>query len=255
MHSNQHHPAVARRGRRLFAMAATTVAIAASAVLVTAGPAAAHVHADGDAVVGERADVTFRVPTESETASTTSVTITLPLDMPITSVRAQSKSGWEVEITRVDLDEPVVVGDVSVASAIGSVTWTATGPGVAPGEFDEFIVQLGPIPDAEQLVLPTTQGYSDGTVVEWSEVSDGTTEPERPAPVLLISAAAEDGGDGHGHGSDATEAPGDDHAEETPASNDSGLELTGIALGAFGLVVAVVAVIIAVVAVRRARRA
>jgi uncharacterized protein YcnI len=247
MHSNHHRP------RRLAAIAAASLALTAGAVLLIAGPAAAHVHVDGDAVVGERADVTVRIPTESDTASTTSLTVTLPLDTPITSVRAQSKPGWTVEITHVDLDTPVVVGDVSVASTIGSVTWTATGPGVAPGEFDDFVVQLGPIPDVDELVLPTTQGYSDGTVVEWSELSEGGVEPEHPAPVLAISPATEDGASDHGddHGSEEpVETPEEGQVVDQPAQTAA---IAGLALGAFGVVVAIVAIVIAIAAVRRTR--
>ena len=242
-----------QRPRRLAAMAIASAVLAGGAVLLLAGPASAHVHADGDAVVGERADVTFRVPTESDTASTTSVTVTLPLDTPITSVRAQSKAGWTVEIERVDLDAPVVVGDVSVASAIGSITWTATGFGVAPGEFDDFVVQLGPIPDVDELVLPTTQGYSDGTVVEWSELADGAAEPEHPAPVLKVMPAGADG-ETEGDHDDGATTPTDD--PEAPAESEPAVPaigIAGLALGAFGVVVAIVAIVIAVASSRRVR--
>ncbi|OJX63858.1 MAG: hypothetical protein BGO95_06620 [Micrococcales bacterium 73-13] len=226
MHSNR-----PRLRARLGVAAAASAALVASAVLLVAAPAAAHVHVDGDARPGERATLSFRVPTESDTASTTSLTITLPTDVPITSARPQAKAGWTTEVTRVRLDEPVVVGDVAIASAIGSITWTATGDGIAPDEFDDFVVQLGPIPDAAELVLPATQGYSDGTVVEWSDPPADGAEPEHPAPVLAIGAAAPAGEQG-----------------------TAGLAIAGLVVGAVGLAAGLIAIVVAAGAVRRARR-
>jgi len=207
---------------RLGAIAGATAALVAAATLVAAGPAAAHVHVDGDAEPGERATLTFRVPTESDTASTTGITVTLPTDTPITSLRAQSKPGWEVELERVELDPPVTSGNVTITSAFGSITWTATGEGIAPDEFDEFVVQLGPIPDAEELVLPTEQVYSDGTVVAWDEVAEGGVEPEDPAPVLQI-------------GEVGPEAPAVDV-----------LAVSGLVTGIVGIVLAALALAVAV---------
>jgi len=206
---------------RLGAIAGAAALLAAAGAIVVASPAAAHVHVDGDAVPGSRTTATFRVPTESDTASTTSITVALPTDTPITSVRALSKPGWEFEAERVDLDSPVTVGDVTVTSAYGSITWTATGDGIAPGEYDEFVVQLGPVPDQAELVLPTQQGYSDGSVVAWDQ--SGGHDAERPAPVLAIGAA-ETAVDGVGVGV---------------------LASVGVVLGALGLVIGIVALVIA----------
>jgi len=206
-------------------LAGAAVALAAAGVLAVAGPAAAHVHVDGDAVPGARTTATFTVPTESETASTTSIRVVLPSDTPITTVRALSKPGWEFEAERVELETPVTSGDVTITSAFGSIAWTATGDGIAPGEYDEFVVQLGPVPHQAQLVLATEQGYSDGTVVAWDELGehDGHgghgAEAQRPAPVLAIGAD--------------TGGPVD------------GLAVAGIVLGALGLVAGVAGIVVA----------
>ncbi|MBO9577870.1 MAG: YcnI family protein [Microbacteriaceae bacterium] len=198
--TTQHLYARARSG----VLAGAVVAIAAGAALLVAAPASAHVGVSGDAVAGERATVAFRVPTESDSASTVSVTVHLPLDTPITSVRAQALPGWDFEVERVELDVPVVQGDVTIESAIASFTWTATGEGIRPDEYGIFDVQLGPIPDLPELALPTTQAYSDGEVVEWadleSEHEDGhaatAAEAEHPAPVLAIGQGADAEGSG-----------------------------------------------------------
>ncbi|HWL01992.1 MAG TPA: YcnI family protein [Microbacteriaceae bacterium] len=212
---------------RLGAIAGAAIALAAAGALVVASPAAAHVHVDGDAVPGSRTTATFRVPTESDTASTISITVALPTDTPITSVRALTKPGWAFEAERVDLDTPVVIGDVTITSAYGSISWTATGDGIAPGEYDEFVVQLGPVPDQAELVLPTAQGYSDGTVVAWDELGEHGSEAERPAPVLAIGSGAAD----------------------TPVD---GLAITGVVLGGLGLIAGIVALVLVAGARRRA---
>ncbi len=198
--------------------------------------------------------MSFRVPTESDTASTTSLVVALPTDTPITSVRPQSKPGWEIEVTSVELDPPVVSGDVTITSAIGSITWTATDGGIAPGEFDDFVVQLGPIPDVPELVLPTLQGYSDGTSVDWSEPTVGGVEPEHPAPVLAIGAAEPAAADDHDHAT----SPSVDMAATPPPTGSAADEggttafgITGIAIGVVGLIIAVIALVAAARAGRR----
>ena len=52
-----------------------------------------------DAAPGEFGKAVFRVPTESETASTTKLVVTLPADAPFAFVSAQSKPGWKPQRT------------------------------------------------------------------------------------------------------------------------------------------------------------
>src|SRR5213076_2572230 len=69
--------------RRLAAAGVVTAAL----VGLTAAPALAHVSVEStDATQGGIGAITFRVPTESDTASTTKVTVQLPTDSPIASV-------------------------------------------------------------------------------------------------------------------------------------------------------------------------
>jgi len=238
-----HHHARARFG----AITASAAAFAAGAILIVAAPAAAHVHVDGDAEPGARATVSFRVPTESDTASTTSLVVTLPLDTPITSVRPKSMPGWDIEVTHVDLDSPVVVGDLTITSAVGTIAWTAIDGGVAPGEFDEFVVQLGPIPDVPELVLPTLQGYSDGTTVDWSEATVDGVEPEHPAPVLAIGTAESDSEADHEHSeTPSVEMTSESAPDSAPdQSGTTAFVITGVVTGVLGLIVAVIALVLA----------
>ncbi len=128
------------------------------------------------------------MPTESDTASTTKLVVTLPEDAPFAFVTAQVKPGWKVVLKKEKLDAPTKVGDFEVTEAVRTVTWTTTGKGIAPSQFDEFAISGGPFPDDESISFTAKQTYSDGEVVDWDQVAEGDTEPEHPAPTLKLSA-------------------------------------------------------------------
>jgi uncharacterized protein YcnI len=151
----------------------------------------AHVRVtSADATPGaESAKVVFRVPTESDTATTTSVSITLPAKTPFAYVSAEAKPGWKAAVHTQKLAKPAKVGDFTVTKAVRSVTWTSDGEGVPPDQFDEFALAVGPIPDADKISFVAVQKYSDGQVVTWDQVQKGDKEPEHPAPTLELVAA------------------------------------------------------------------
>lgn len=177
---------------------AAAVAVAAT-ILAPAGSAAAHVKVSGtDTTPGGFGVLTFRVPTESATASTTGVVVTLPADHPLISVTAQDKPGWIVAVTHKTLPTPQKDDDGNeVSDYIATVEWKAAPghPGIAPNLFDTFSLAAGPLPKAPSITMPTVQRYSDGTVVNWNETTTaGGAEPEHPAPVLTLTAAGTNSG-------------------------------------------------------------
>jgi len=180
--------------RKLIHTSAAIIA-AATAAVALAAPAAAHVRATGDATQGGWGVVTFRVPTESDTASTTDVLVTLPDDQPILSVSTQPKVGWTATVTKKKLATPAKDDDGNeVTEYVSSIEWKATGPqsAIAPGQFDTFAISAGPLPKTDELALPTTQTYSDGKVVNWNQKSAaGQPEPEHPAPTLTLKPAGQ----------------------------------------------------------------
>ncbi len=170
-----------------------TAACTTAALVAIASPAWAHVHVDSaDATQGGFGLATFRVPNESESAATTKLSITLPTDAPFASVSGEAKPGWKISTTAEKLDKPVTSGDFEITEPTRTITWTATGPGIPPGQFDTFGLSGGPFPETDELVLPTTQTYDDGEVVAWDQEQTGDTEPERPAPVLAVAEADTD---------------------------------------------------------------
>jgi uncharacterized protein YcnI len=219
-----------RRARVLGAsLAAATVVGGLS--LLGAGVAAAHVTAVGDDLTqGGYGVITFRVPNESDTASTTKVAVTLP---NLKSARTEPMPGWTAEITKDPATEEAT-----------SVTWTAApgNPGINPGEFVQFRLSGGPLPEQETVTLPAVQTYSDGEVVAWDQPTvEGQPEPDKPAPTVTLGAKT---ADGHGHSADTAT-----HEEDTQTASESSesstdntarwLAGTGIVLGALGVGVAV----------------
>jgi periplasmic copper chaperone A len=173
--------------------AAAVGALVAATVIGTAISAAAHVHVFPDSTIsGQEAQLTFRVPDESDTASTVKLVVTLPQDRPFTDLSTKPMPGWSAAVTRAPLPKAVNVGGATITTAPRTLTWTARpGNKIAPGEYQEFAIATDALPAAGQMVLPVAQFYSDGTVTRWTEPTvPGKAEPERPAPAFTVTAAA-----------------------------------------------------------------
>ena len=171
------------------------LAATAGLFLLGTGVASGHVVVSAPgATQGGYSVLTFRVPTESDTASTVGVKVQLPTDEPLASVSVQPKDGWIYTVTKSTLATPITTDDGQVTDAISEIDWTATGGGIAPGEFDQFLVSVGPLPDVPTMTFKAIQHYSDNTDVAWIEepAAGSTAEPEHPAPTLTLAAAAAD---------------------------------------------------------------
>ena len=183
-----------RRWRRLVSSAALTSGFLAAG-LVFAASASAHVKVSGvDAVQGGAGVITFRVPSESDTASTTGLLITFPSATPFTEVDVQPKAGWTAKVTNKPLPHPLTDDDGNtITSYVAQVDFKATGSGpgagIPAGEFDMFNLSVGPFPKAPSMTFAALQTYSDGSTVNWDERSANGAEPEHPAPVLQLAAA------------------------------------------------------------------
>jgi len=172
------------------------VLTAAVAMIVGNGPiAAAHVsvHAD-DAVAGGTAEITFRVPTESDTANTVRLQVQFPTDTPIAKVAVLPQPGWTSEVSRKALSAPLSAGHGhEVSEVVSQLEWRAEDREAAtgPGEYQVFRIVAGPLPHIDQLVFKVVQTYDDGQVQRWiEEPVAGAAEPEHPAPVLAIGATS-----------------------------------------------------------------
>ena len=194
--------------RALFTVAATGVALGIGLASGT-GPASAHVHAEADdPAPGSTAVVTFRVPGESENGSlTTRLSVKLP---DVASARTEVMPGWSATLDR-----------DTAAGIVRSVTWTADQRiGISSDQFALFRVSVK-LPEGDSVAFPTTQTYSDGTVVRWDQAPtpDGG-EPEYPVPTLALAGAT------GSHGMDDHEVT----AQAAPTADDTARWLAGGAL-------------------------
>jgi uncharacterized protein YcnI len=224
-------------------------ATAAVLLLAVAGPASAHVTVNPNtATKGDYTKVSFRVPTESDTASTTKVEVNLPTDTPIASVGLRPVPGWSAVTVKSKLATPIKTDDGELTEAITKITWTASaGAEIKPEQFQEFDVSLGPLPDADQVIFKVLQTYSDGTVVRWIDLPDNTgTEPEHPAPVLKLAAANAPAAAASVPAAAPAVAPA-----AAPAADDDSAGGGSSAWGIAGLVVAIAALVLGLLAYRR----
>ena len=166
--------------------AAAALAVVAVSVVVTATGAAAHVSVQpGTAEQGGFSALSFRVPTERDDAATTKVEVTFPADQPLAFVSVKPHPGWTDAVKKETLPEPVDAHGTEITEAVATITWTADDAGAAikPGEYDEFSVSVGFLPEDDQMVFKAVQTYDSGEVVRWiEEAAEGAEEPERPAP-------------------------------------------------------------------------
>ncbi|GAV41260.1 YcnI family protein [Streptomyces acidiscabies] len=212
--------------------AALAVLLAAGGVLAAAGAASAHVTVHPESYAQGATDglLTFRVPNEDDKASTSQVQVFLPTDHPLLGVLVRSQDGWTPKVTTAKLKTPVKTDDGTITDAVSEITWT--GGKIAPGQFEDFDVAFGQLPeDAAKLEFKTLQTYDSGKVVRWIEAAgQGDDDPENPAPVLTLTsgkpAAAPVAKSAADHDSTAREL------------GIGGLALGAVALGAGGFAVA-----------------
>ncbi|MFG2465670.1 YcnI family protein [Streptomyces canus] len=220
-------------------------ALAAAAVLTAAGAASAHVtvHPDSYAKGATDGALTFRVPDESDTASTTKVQLFLPTDHPLLGVLVSPHDGWTAKVTDTKLRTPVKTDDGTITDAVSEITWT--GGKIGPGQYEDFDVAFGQLPDdTAQLTFKTLQTYSDGKVVRWiEEAAQGDEEPENPAPVLKLTAAGT-----------TSATASQTSAAASRASKASASDSTARGLGVAGLIVGVLGLAAGAFAVVRSRR-
>jgi len=166
--------------------------VGAVLAVTTSPAAAAHVDAKLDgAGPGGFGVITLGVPTEAGKPATTKVEVRIPEETPLRTVRPQPVAGWQLDITKRNIDPPLRRDDgTPVTEVVNTVTWTATGTGIPSGQFAQFALYAGPLPDADTLALPTTQTFSDGTTEAWTEPATGGDKPKFPVPTAAITKGA-----------------------------------------------------------------
>jgi uncharacterized protein len=219
-------------------------AMAGGLIVMMAAPAFAHVTVSPDsAAKGGFATLTFQVPNEMDNANTVKIDLKLPDDHPFSSVSVQPRSGWTYQTTQKNLPTPVTNDDgQQVTQYTSEITWS--GGQIKPGEFDTFVISVGTLPDnVDSLTFPVIQSYDNGQDVSWIDPTvEGQPEPEHPAPVVHLTAAANDSG------STTTDASSNPAVTATVVKKE-----TNNTLGIIALVVGVLGLIFGAVALARSR--
>lgn len=186
---------VARAGRRV----ALAGAVALTATLALAAPAAAHaeVEASTPQALAENVTLSFVSEAESATAGFTELRIVLPDGIAPGDVRLEeAPKGWKLKAT----DDGYSVG----------------GPALKTGVDAEHAITVRQLPDAKEIAFKTVETYSDGKVSRWIELPADGAEAEQPAPVLTLKAAAP--------GAEPVEADASPSASPTPSPAPSATE-------------------------------
>jgi len=238
---------------------ATTAAIAAGVFAAGVGVASAHVTVAAPGVTAGASDgvISFRVPDESDTASTIGFKLQLPTTAPIAGVLVQPHPGWSSTVKQTKLTTPIKTDDGEITQVVSEIDWKAdtAAAGIKPGQFDQFTLIAGKLPDGvASLTFKAIQHYSDGKDVAWIDVPapGSSAEPEHPAPVLSLGAAAVDSSDNP----TASKGPSSSSASTSPAAapaavaanKDSASKAsapTGIVLGGLGVLLGAAALIVA----------
>ncbi|WP_405623992.1 DUF1775 domain-containing protein [Streptomyces sp. NBC_00076] len=148
-------------------------AVALTATLALAAPAAAHaeVEADKPQALAENVTLSFVSEAESDSAGFTELRVVLPEGIaPADVTLDEGPKGWKLTATKDG--------------------YTVAGPALKAGVDGEHKIKVRQLPDAKELAFKTVETYSDGEVSRWIELPTGGKEPEQPAPVLKLKAAA-----------------------------------------------------------------
>jgi uncharacterized protein YcnI len=207
---------------------------ALAGALACAGVAYAHVTVSpSTAQQGAFTSIEFRVPTESDTASTTKVDVHFDMNNPVATVDYQALPGWTTTVTTAKLAKPITDDDGNqVTEAVSEIVWTADSAATAikPGQFLDFPIELGPLPKTGSIAFKTLQTYSDGSVVRWIDPTPaGGPEPEHPAPVLTLTAA--------GSGDSGSSTPPSAPSVVTPSGTAAAAPSSGSNTGAMTIAI------------------
>lgn len=162
-----------------------------TACLLMPVPAAAQVSIVPDqASGGGTKTFAFRVANERKDTKSTRLELVFPQTPPIAFVQVDPAPGWRVSVRPRPLNPPMRAGDKEIGEVASSLVFE--GGAVAPGEFEQFLVTMGPLPADGRLVFDATQNYANGAVARWTAASAGPaiTLGSGGAPGAPAAAAA-----------------------------------------------------------------
>jgi uncharacterized protein YcnI len=241
------------------------MALAVTFVSLWGSAASAHVTVQpSTAEQGGRGRFVFRVPNESETASTIKLEVQTPKDAATATsgIRVQPKDGWDVAIDKAPLDPPIKGESGDITQYVSKITWTAQpGHSIGKDQFDEFSFTTGVLPkDMGQIAFKAVQTYdgplADGTSeARWvEERKEGQPDPKRPEPLVKLTPPTTTSGASATPASAAGGESAANSAAGTAADDAKNAANSARTLGILGLILGLVALVVAVGAVLASRK-
>lgn len=208
------------------------IIVAAGALAALAAPVAAQAHVTlqpKQAPADGYTRMAVRVPNEQDAAATTKVVVQMPPGFA--GVSYEPVAGWRTAVATRKLATPVKTPDGELTEEVARITFTATGKGISPGQFQDFGLSLH-LPDkpaGTKLTFKALQTYSGGKVVRWI----GAPETDRPAPQVTLTAAADESTAAVAAPAAAAADPDDDGDDD--GGDGNGLAIIALIVGALGL--------------------
>jgi uncharacterized protein YcnI len=133
---------------RVGPLAAVGCAAALLVALLFTTTAWAHVTVHPDTMPAGSGDIelTFRVPNERDNANTVGLQVFFPANLPLLTVTVLPVPGWTAKVDTQTLSKPIQSADGPVNQAVTDITWTATGVGITPGQYEDLPVSAGQAP-------------------------------------------------------------------------------------------------------------
>jgi uncharacterized protein YcnI len=145
-------------------------------VLPLAAPAAADVSiSPTTAAQGDAVSVTFHVRNARAGAHTVKVEVDLPADAPIAEVYPMTVPDWAPKIVTRSVQEPLPgIHGSGLTEATSAIIWDRATDAPQPPAEETLRLEMGPMPQTDQLVFTVVQTYSDGVVQRWQGRSTGS---------------------------------------------------------------------------------
>ncbi|NKQ57451.1 DUF1775 domain-containing protein [Amycolatopsis sp. K13G38] len=214
-----------------------TFLLALLALLAFASPAQAKVSiVPGAARGGDTATFAFRLANQQTATNSTRLEIVIPQDKNIAFAEVAPVRGWTANITARPLAQPMRSGDKTITEVVDSIV--LQGGSVGPGQFEQFLITLGPLPAEGMLSFEATQTYAGGRVEKWT----GANAPSislTPAGAADAPPVIADSNNGNDSGEPEVAAAG----RAGSGSEGSGFPALALMWGALGLAILIVAVV------------
>jgi len=198
----------------------TVLVLAVLGLLAPAASAQAEVSIVPGAVPGGGTEVfAFRLANARTDTSSTRLELTFPQVPPITFAEVAGVRGWTATIKPRDNAGTQVVASIVLE-----------GGEVGPGQFEQFLIKLGPLPATGTLIFGAAQGYANGHVDTFA----GATAPGIKIGSGNVVGAPPVGGPAN---------PGPGGGTEPAESAAGGVSGSGLLWVALGLAVAFIVLV------------